>query len=197
MTDKKTTRSAQDITSAAYKTQQTIMQSASAAQERNAQYTQGVFEQGVDVLKSHVEATRSLMQQVETSAQEPQKALQASLEGALAAQKRNASFVQYVVEHGIETLKDHVEDARGLTQELVEQAQEQRETFLELPYMKAYRDLFATPLASYKQAVETTRTISEQMIQFAQKSVQQSLEFGQKATEQVMENTLAAMQPKR
>ncbi len=46
-------------------TNQLITQSLLAAQQRNLQFTQHTVEEAVDVLKSHAEATSSLLQQLE------------------------------------------------------------------------------------------------------------------------------------
>ena len=52
-----------------------VMTSTAEAQERNIKFAQSVFENGVEVLKSHAENTRSLMQTVVKQTQEQQEAL--------------------------------------------------------------------------------------------------------------------------
>ena len=182
------------ITKAAYETNQAIARSAVAAQERNIQFAQGVFGNTIEVLKSHVEATRTLVQQLEDQAREPQKAFQTVVESTVAAQKRNVELAQNIAESGVETLKSHVDASRGLSQMLVGQAQEQQNIFLALPYVKAYQEWFYAPLTYYKQVVETTQSATEQALEVARSAAQQGLEINRKATQQFVEQTLEALQ---
>jgi hypothetical protein len=197
MAEKKNAGAAQNALSAAYETQQTIARSAVAAQDRNVQFAQQVFEQSVNVLKSHVEATRDLTKKLEAQAQEPQDALKSTWEAALAAQKRNTQLAQYVLDSSVDTLKSHVEATRELTQELARQAQQQQEIWQELPFVKMYRDLFFAPFAAYKQALEATQAIGEQAIHSARRTAQQGLEFGQQVSDRVMENAQTVLKGKR
>jgi hypothetical protein len=49
---------------------QALVESLSAAQERNLKYAQSVFESTLELLKSHMEGTRSLLEQWEQQAQQ-------------------------------------------------------------------------------------------------------------------------------
>jgi hypothetical protein len=60
---------------------QAIMESVIAAQQRNMKFTQGIFTGVMEVLKSHAESTRGLMQQLELLAQKQQEALQKQAPG--------------------------------------------------------------------------------------------------------------------
>lgn len=197
MTEKKNAGTPQNVFQAAYETQQTIARSAVAAQERNVQFTQQMFESGMNVLKSHVEATSDLVKRLDEQAQEPQDAFTSTWQAALAAQQRNARYAQYVLDSSVDTLKSHVEATRDLTQELVELAQRQQEIWQELPAVKMYRDLFFAPFALYKQAAEASSAIGEQAIRSVSKTAQQGLEFGQQVSDRVMENAQTTLKGKR
>ncbi len=47
---------------------QTLVENLTAAQERNLKYAQSVFESTIELLKSHMEATRSVLEQWEKQA---------------------------------------------------------------------------------------------------------------------------------
>ncbi len=53
---------------------QTLVENLTAAQERNLKYAQSVFENTIDLLKSHMEATRSVLEQWEQQAPKQQGA---------------------------------------------------------------------------------------------------------------------------
>jgi hypothetical protein len=62
-TAKTTTHTAADVQEQYVQTAQTMAKHLADAQERNLKYTQGIFESTIALLKSHVEETRSLMEQ--------------------------------------------------------------------------------------------------------------------------------------
>ncbi len=51
---------------------QALVESLSAAQERNLKYAQNVFESTIELLKSHMESSRALLEQWEEQAQKQQ-----------------------------------------------------------------------------------------------------------------------------
>lgn len=192
MADNKLYETTQNLTQSIYETNKTIAQSAVAAQERNAKFAQGVFENSIEVLKSHVEATRSLLQTVSAHSDNPQGVFQTVLDSTLAAQRRNVSLVQSILEDGTRTAKSHVAATQALVQDIEKKAQEQQNALAELPYMSAYTEWFYAPLNYYKRAVETTQSLANQALDVAQQSAQQGMEVSQKVSQQVMDAMLAA-----
>ena len=66
---------------------QVLMDNAVAAQERNTRFAQSVFENGIEVLKSQVDLTHSLLQELEQQAQKRQATFQALAQESLEAYK--------------------------------------------------------------------------------------------------------------
>lgn len=182
----------QQLTQSIYDTNKTIAQSAVAAQERNAKFAQGVFENSIEVLKSHVEATQGWLQSVSGQSSNPQGVFQVTLDNLLAAQRRNVALVQSILEDSTRTAKSHVAATQELVQNVQERAQEQQRTLSELPYMSAYAEWFYAPLNYYKRAVETTQSLANQALDVAQQSAQQGMEVSQKVSQQVMDTMLTA-----
>jgi len=160
---------------------QAIVDSAVAAQERNAKFAQSVLENGIEVLKSHAESTRSLMQEVGPKQRE---VFQTVVDSAVAAQERNIQFAQSVLENGIEVLKSHAESTRSLTHTLLEQSQNQREAFRTLAQesIEAYGKFLTSPTTYLERALEMSETITRQGVEGYQKVTHQAKEKSQKAT---------------
>ena len=60
MTDSKMNETTRELIDSLRETSKTIGDSAIAAQEHNVAFAQNILENGVEVLKSHAESTRSL-----------------------------------------------------------------------------------------------------------------------------------------
>ncbi|HEX6553358.1 MAG TPA: hypothetical protein VF026_11390, partial [Ktedonobacteraceae bacterium] len=110
-------------------TNQAIAESAVATQERNLRFAQGIFENGIEVLKGNAEDTRNLIHTIVDRPQKPQDAFQAVLNTAISAQERNVRFTQSVLQDGNEVLQRDVENARSLLQTVAEQSQRQQEAY--------------------------------------------------------------------
>src|SRR5947209_19184201 len=76
-----------DLTRSAQEVSQVITQSAVEALERNTRYVQSVLTDGMEVLKSHVESTRSLLETVSGEAQKPQDVFQTVTNSVVATQE--------------------------------------------------------------------------------------------------------------
>lgn len=197
MAENTTYEAAQKVTTSFYEANQAIMQSAVAAQERNARFVQAVFDNGVEVLKSHVAATQNLLQTVSNQAQNTntEEVVRTVRESAIAAQGRNAALAQSILEDGTRVAQSHVAATQELGQTLMEKAHTQQEAVATLPYVQASIDLFYAPLSYYKRAMETTQVLTNQaaeMVEVAQKTALQGMEVGQKMTQQAMEAVLSA-----
>lgn len=191
MADNELYQTAQQLNQSVHEANKAIAQTVVAAQERNITFVQNAFNNGIEILKSHIEATQGLWQTVASQAQNPQAVAQAVVDSAVAAQKRNVALAQSIVEDGTRVAKSHVDAGQELTQALVEKSQQQQAVFSNLPYVKAYSDLFYAPLAYYKRAMETTQAVTNQALDVAQQSALQGIEVGQKVAQQAMEAVLA------
>lgn len=179
-----------NLTQSAQESSQAIAQSAVEAQERNTRYAQNVLTNGIEVLKSHVESTRSLVETVSGQAQKPQDMFQTVTNSAVAAQERNIQFTQSVIENGIQVLHSHAEANRALTQELIEQTHKQQEIFQTLvsASIEAYVSFFSGPLSYYKQALDLAETTTRQGLENFQQATRQGLDTYRHVTRQASES---------
>ncbi len=179
-----------NLSNAAREANQAIANSAVAAQDRNMKFAQSTFENGVEVLKSHAESTRALMDELVQEPSKDRAIFQSVADSAVAAQERNVRFAQSLVQNGTEVLKSHAEDTRALMQTLAEQTQKQQEAFqlLVRESMDAYLDYFYAPFSYYEQTLETAGSIARQGVETAQKIARQGMEAVQKATRQTVQS---------
>lgn len=177
-----------NLSNAAREANQAIANSAVAAQDRNMKFAQSTFENGVEVLKSHAESTRALIDELVQEPSKDRAVFQSVADSAVAAQERNVRFAQSLVQNGTEVLKSHAEDTRALMQTLAEQTQKQQEAFqlLVRESMDAYLDYFYAPFSYYEQTLETAGSIARQGVETAQKIARQGMEAVQKATRQTV-----------
>src|SRR5215469_11571257 len=132
MTDTKASEATRKLMSSVQETSKAIADTAVAAQERNLAFAQNVLENSIEVLKSHAEGTRTLVQELVEQAKKQEvgpEALQAVVDSAIAAQERNTKLAQSILEDGIEVLKSQVGVTRSLTHELGQQYQKQQDAF--------------------------------------------------------------------
>jgi hypothetical protein len=179
-----------NLSNAVREANQAIANSAVAAQERNMKFAQSTFENGVEVLKSHAESTRAMMDELVQEPSKDRAIFQSVADNAVAAQERNVRFAQSLVQNGTEVLKSHAEDTRALMQTLAEQSQKQQEAFQVLvrESMDAYLDYFYAPFSYYEQTLETAGSIARQGVETAQKIARQGMEAVQRATRQTVQS---------
>jgi len=139
-----------------------IADSAVAASERNWKFAQSVFEDEVELFKSHAESTRTVMEKLVGESEKGQPLFQSVAESVVVASERNVQFVQGVLENGTEVLRSHVEGTRTLMQTLTEQSHKQREAFgvLARGTWDAYRGFFPSPLKYYESAMESAESFA-------------------------------------
>jgi len=161
-----------------------IANSAVAAQELNMKFVQGVFENGIELLKSHAEGTRALMEEFVGEPGKERAVFRTVADSAVAAQERNVKFAQSFLEDGTEVLKSHAESTRALMQTLAEQLQKPQEVYgaLVRETWDASRGFFSSPLSFYERTWETAESIARQGVETAQKIARQGVEGTQKAT---------------
>jgi len=190
MTQVNVNETVRDLTRSAQEVSQVIARSAVEAVERNTRYVQSVLTDGMEVLKSHVESTRSLVETISGQAQKPQDMFQTVTNSAVAAQERNVQFAQSVVENGIQVLQSHAESNRALTQELIEQTRKQQEIFQGLisTSVEAYVNLFRAPFAYYKQALDFAESTTRQGLEGYQQATRQGLETFRNVTQRAQED---------
>ncbi|TMD91906.1 MAG: hypothetical protein E6I79_05590, partial [Chloroflexi bacterium] len=74
MAENKINKAVSNLSDSLRETNQAIAESAVATQERNLRFAQGIFENGIEVLKSNAEDTRNLIHTVVDRPQKPQDA---------------------------------------------------------------------------------------------------------------------------
>ncbi len=109
-----------------YETYQTAAQSTFDVQGRAVQYAQNVFTDGIETLKSHIDASQRWFRTA-NKPQSQQKSIPSLMESGIEAYKRNVIFLQRTVDHGVETFEHNTEVMRDLAQTLLKKAQEQQE----------------------------------------------------------------------
>jgi len=175
-------------------TSKAIADTVVASQERNLAFAQSVLENSIEVLRSHAESSRTLIQELVEQAKKQQvgpEGLQAVVDSAIAAQERNAKLAQGILENGIEVLKSQVGVTQTLIQELGQQYQKQQEAFQALSQqsMEAYRDFLFAPLTFFQKAVDAAEVATREGMKNFQQMSQQGMEQFQKATRQAASAT--------
>lgn len=107
-----------------YETGQAVVQSTFDVQDRSLRYVQNSFADGIETLKSHIEAL-----QIGHKPQDQQEAIPSLMENGVEACKRNIALLQRVTEHGAETFRTNAEVVRDLTQTLTKKAQDRQPLF--------------------------------------------------------------------
>jgi hypothetical protein len=160
MNTDRTNEAAKNLAQLAQESSKVLADTAITAQEHNLAFAQSVFNNGIEVLKSHVESTRTSLQELAEQARKQQvgpEGLQALIDKAIVAQERNTTFAQSVFENGIELLKSQTDLTHSLLQELDQQAQKGQANFQALAQeaQEAYKDFLFVPLAFWQKALET------------------------------------------
>jgi len=189
MAENKLNEATGNLTRSLRETNQAITESAVAAQERNMAFSQNTFDNGIELLKSHVESTRALMREEVEQSRSQTPDFQAVVNSAITAQERNLRYAQSIVESEAELLKSHLNATRELWQKLAEQSQKQQEAFQSLLHesVDMYVNFLFTPFSYYRQAVDTAESMAWQGIETAQQITRQGFEATRSATRQGME----------
>jgi len=189
MAENKLNEATGNLTRSLRETNQAITESAVSAQERNMAFAQNTFDNGIELLKSHVESTRALMREEVEQSRSQTPDFQAVVNSAITAQERNLRYAQSIVESEAELLKSHLNATRDLWQKLAEQSQKQQEAFQSLLHesVDMYVNFLFTPFSYYRQAVDTAESMAWQVIETAQQITRQGFEATRSATRQGME----------
>ena len=114
--EKKTEETTPEVANAVRETTQMITQSVMAAQERNVKFVQTTFTNALELMKSHVEATRTLMQDLEQQQEALQKlvpGMQTSLSllrAPLSTYQQALEAVEKSTQRGLETFEQAVKN---------------------------------------------------------------------------------------
>lgn len=192
MNNNRTNETAKNLVKIAQQSSKALTDAAITVQEHNLAFAQNVLENGVKVLKSHVEGAHTLMQELAEQAKKQQvgpEEMQILLDSAVAAQERNTRFAQSVFENGIELLKSQINVTRSLLQEMEHQAQKSQAPFQALAQesMEVYKDFFFAPLAFWQRALDTTGSATQEGWKNFQGFTQQGMETMQKTTQQAVD----------
>ena len=198
MTDTKVNAATKNLIKSVQETNKAIADTAVTTQERNLAFAQSVLENGIEVLRSHAESARSLMQELVEQARKQQvgpETLQVLMDSAIAAQERNTKLAQSILESGVEVLKSQVNVTRSLVQELGQQFQLQQDAFQTLAQesMDAYKDFVFTPLTFWQQAMNTAEAAAIEGYQNFQKATQQGMDAMQQTAHQAASMTNQAV----
>ncbi len=104
MTDTKANEAARNLIKSIQDTNKAIVDTAVSTQERSLTFTQSVLENSIEVLKSHAESTRTLVQELAEEARKQQvgpEGIRALIDNTIAAQERNTRLAQSILEDGV------------------------------------------------------------------------------------------------
>ena len=186
MTDTKSNQAASKLMQSVQETNKAITDTAVATQEGNLAFAQSVLENGIEVLKSHAESSRSLLQDLLKQARSQQigpGTLQTLVDSALAAQERNTQLAQQILENGVELLKSRLSAAHKLRQELEQQYQTQQDAFQTLVQesLETYKDFLFAPLTYWQKALNASQATAVEELQHFEQATQQGLETMRKS----------------
>ena len=199
MTDTITNTATTNLITSVQETNKAIADSAVTTQEGTLAFAQSVLENGIEVLRSHAESARTLMQELVERARKQHvgpETLQVLMDSAIAAQERNTKLARSILESGVEVLKSQINVTRSLAQELGQQFQVQQDAFQTLAQesMDAYKDFIFAPLTFWQKALSAAESASLEGFQEFQKATQQGLEIFQKTSRQAASMTEKALQ---
>lgn len=191
MTDMKANEATSNLIKSVQDTNKAIADSTVSSQERTLTFARSVLESGIEVLRSHAESVRTMMQELVDQAKKQKlgsEGLQTLADNAIAAQERNVRLAQSILENGAGVLKDQADATRDLMQELSQQFQKQQEAFLTMAQesIEAYRSFVLAPLNFWRKALSSVESATMDGLKNFQKVTEQGLEDMQKATRQAI-----------
>lgn len=191
MTDTKANEATRNLIKSVQDTNKAIADSTVSSQERTLAFARSVLESGIEVLRSHAESVRTMMQELVDQAKKQKlgsEGLQTLVDDTIAAQERNVRLAQSILENGAGVLKDQADATRDLMQELSQQFQKQQEAFLTMAQesIEAYRSFVLAPLNFWQKALSSVESATMDGLKNFQKVTEQGLEDMQKATRQAI-----------
>lgn len=200
MADTKANDAAKNLIKSIQDTNQAIVNSAVATQEHTLAFAQGVLENSVEVLRSHAESSRSLVQEFVEEARKQHvgpENFQTLVDSVVSAQERNTRLAQSILEDGIQVLKSQVGTSHTLMQELGKQFQKQQDAFQSLAQeaMDSYRDFVFAPFTFWQKAMGVAESATLEGLKTFQKAAEQGLETYQKTARQTASAAEKAARP--
>jgi predicted nucleic acid-binding Zn-ribbon protein len=122
MAEKNPEETTKDVADALRETTQLIAKSVMTAQERNLKFVQTTFTSAMEVMKSHVEASRALMHELEQQQEALQKLVPGMqttmdmLRAPLSTYQKALESVEKSTQQGIETFEKALKDFEKATQ---------------------------------------------------------------------------------
>jgi hypothetical protein len=139
MAEEKTHETTQQLVESLREANQAIAKSIVAAEERNMRFAQSTFTNAMEILKSHAEATRALMRELEQHAHKQQDAFQHLVRGSMENESMKTymdffraplTFYQQAFDsaeaaarQGLETMQKALEDFQQAAQQGLETMQ--------------------------------------------------------------------------
>lgn len=139
MADKKESEITSNLVETFQETNRKIAETIVAAQERNIKFAQSTFTSAMEVLKHHMESTRSLMKEFEQQAQKQQEAFQKMVPGAtggaqmppymdffrapLAAYQNALEATESATKQGMENFQKIIENLQHVSQQSMDEMQ--------------------------------------------------------------------------
>jgi hypothetical protein len=129
-------------------------------QERNFHFAQGVFDNGIEVLRSHTEAATNLLQEISAKPDKQAEVAQTVVDSTTDAYDRNLRLAQSIFNDGIEVLKNSAQDSRVLTKGLITQSQKQQKDFQAFAqeFTRSYLNFWQAPFTYYSQTFNKTES---------------------------------------
>jgi allophanate hydrolase subunit 1 len=121
MAEKKTEKTTQEVADAVRETTQLMTKTIMAAQDRNLKFVQITFTNTMELTKSHVEATRALMQELEQQQEALQKlvpgmeTVMGMLRAPLSISQKALETVEKSTQQGLETFEKAAKDVEQAT----------------------------------------------------------------------------------
>ncbi len=141
MTEKQTTEVPQKLLDSFQETTQLITENIVAAQERNMKFVQSTFTNALEVLRSNLDATRALMQDLEQQTKKQQEAFQkltpggtenqwmetymAFLRAPLTSYQQTLGAAEKATQFGLETFDKAIGEFQKVRQQFSQPASEQ------------------------------------------------------------------------
>src|SRR6266567_3235373 len=159
MTNTKANDATRNLIKSVQDTNEAIADTTVTSQERNLAFAQSVLENSIEVLKSHAESTRTLMQEL--------------VEQTRKQQVGQVSLTQSLMQELGQQFQKQQDAFQALAQES----------------MDAYRDFIFAPLTFWQKALGTSEAATLEGLKNFQKVTEQGLETIQKTTRQAASMT--------
>jgi uncharacterized membrane-anchored protein YhcB (DUF1043 family) len=153
MTEKKVNDAVTDVTQSLYSSNQAIVETTAAAQQRNAKLAQNVAENGIEVFKSQAESARDVLGEL---IQKQQEAWEVITKTVSTTQEQDTRGSRDGFEYGTDLLKNQAEGTRNVMTQLIQKQQE------------AWQVLTASAVAAQERNMQYAQSIFENSIQVLQ-----------------------------